>query len=81
MGIFYLFKGLKAFEQIKDTPLPPMDINAPKKGFESRMVQAYNNCRKQYIYKYLWVLTSSEVSSLLKDNYIQKKDVKRVLKR
>ena len=72
-------KGLKAFEKIKDTQLTPIDINAPKKGFESKIVKAYNNCRHIYLKKYLGILTEANIKTLLKDNYLQKKDIKRLL--
>ena len=73
-------KGLKAFNQIKDTQLAPISINAPKGNFENRIIKAYNKCRRKYLHKYLGVLTDGEISSLLKDNYIQKKDIKAVLR-
>ena len=72
-------KGLRAFTKIKDTQLPPMNINKPKNSFEIRMIKAYNDCRKQQLNKYLEVLTDREIITLLTDNYIQKKDVKRIL--
>ena len=72
-------KGLKAFDRIKDTQLPPISIINPKKGFEERIVNSYNACRVQQLNKYLKVLTSNEISVLLKDNYLQKKDVKIML--
>ena len=72
-------KGMKAFDEIKDTQLPPIDINAPKGNFEKRMVMAYNICRDKYLHRYLGVLTDSEIMLLLRDNYIQKKDVKKIL--
>ena len=68
-------KGLKAFDRIKDTQLSPIDINIPKNSFEQGMVKAYNDCRKTYLNKYLPHLSPSDVSYLLKDNYIQKKDI------
>ena len=72
-------KGLKAFDEIKDRQLPPISITIPRNSFEQRMVKAYNDCRKIKLNKYLPVLTNTEVAYLLKDNYIQKKDVKRLL--
>jgi hypothetical protein len=68
-------KGLKAFDRIKDTQLSPIDINAPKNSFEQGMVKAYNDCRIKYLNKYLPHLTPSNVNHLIKDNYIQKKDI------
>lgn len=73
-------KGLKAFDEIIDTQLSPIDINKPKKGFETQMVKAYNDCRNLQLHKYLSVLSDNEINRLLRDNYIQKKDVKRLLK-
>ena len=59
--------------------IAPIDINAPKNSFESRMVHAYNDCRSEYLHKYLAVLSDSEISYLIQDNYIQKMNVKNVL--
>jgi len=72
-------KGLKAFDEIKDRQLPPISISSPRNSFEQRMVKAYNDCRKKKLNKYLPVLTDAQITYLLKDNYIQKKDVKRLL--
>lgn len=73
-------KGLKAFDEIKDTQLPPIDINSPKNSFEKRMVKAYNDCRSKQLHKYLSVLSDNEINQLLQDNYIQKKDVKDIFR-
>ena len=72
-------KGLKAFDEIKDRQLPSIKMNNPKNDFEQRMIQAYNNCRGVQLHKYLRVLSDKDISVLLKDNYIQKKDVKALL--
>ena len=72
-------KGLKAFDEIKDRQLPPISMTSPKNSFEQRMLKAYNDCRREKLNKYLPILTDTEVSYLLKDNYIQKKDVKVIL--
>ena len=73
-------KGLKAFDEIKDTQLAPIDINKPKNSFETRMVESYNDCRKKQLHKYFKVLVNGEISTLLQDNYIQKRNVKAVIK-
>ncbi|PTB87971.1 hypothetical protein C9925_00855 [cyanobacterium G8-9] len=73
-------KGLKAFDEIKERELPPIVITAPKNSFEKRIVEAYNSCRATQLHKYLSVLNDSEVAYLLTDNYIQKKDVKQILR-
>jgi len=72
-------KGLKAFDEIKDRQLPPISIISPRNSFEKRMVKVYNDCRREKLNRYLPVLTESEVDYLLRDNYIQKKDVKYLL--
>jgi len=73
-------KGLKAFDKIKERELPPIVITAPKNSFEKRIVEAYNSCRSAQLHKYLRVLNDKEIAYLLNDNYIQKKDVKQILR-
>ncbi len=73
-------KGLKAFDKIKDTQLKPIDINIPINTFEKQMVQAYNTCRRKYLYKYLGVLTDSEIDKLLVNNYLKKRDINHILR-
>ena len=72
-------KGLKAFDKIVDTQLKPIDINNPSNSFEVGIVRAYNDCRKKYLHKYLEILRDKEINDLLKDNYIQAKDIKKLL--
>ena len=71
-------KGLKAFDKIKDTKLDPIDINKPKNSFETSMRDAYNECRTKYLNKYLPMITQAEINTLLTDNYLQKKDIKKI---
>jgi len=52
-------------------------MTSPRNSFEQRMVKSYNDCRRKYIHKYLGFLSDSEIESLLADNYIQKKDIKK----
>jgi len=72
-------KGMKAFSEIIDTQLPPISLNAPKNSFERGVISAYNDCRREYLRKYLGFLTEEDISILLQDNYIQKKDIKRLM--
>lgn len=72
-------KGLKAFDEIRDTQLRSIDINAPVNGFEEGVVNTYNRCRKKYLNKYLKILTEQKIYVLLKDNYIQEEDVIKLL--
>ena len=73
-------KGLKAFDEIMDTQLKPITLEQPRNNFEVQMVQAYNECRSQYLHKYLSILSDKEINGLLKDNYIQKNDIKTFLR-
>jgi len=68
-------KGLKTFDKIKETQIKPININAPRNSFEQGIVKAYNDCRAIYLHKYLPELTDQKVKLLLKDNYIQPKDI------
>ncbi len=73
-------KGLKAFDKIKDTQLRPIDINAPSDDFERDVVKAYNDCRDEYLRKYMGELSDGQISELLRDNYIQKMDITNILR-
>jgi len=72
-------KGSKAFDEIIDIKLKPINVNHPKNSFEMNIVKAFNTCRSQYLHKYLDVLKDNEINELLKDNYIQKKDIKMII--
>jgi len=72
-------KGSKAFDQIPESKLRPIDINTPENSFEKAIIRAYNSCRKKYLRKYLPILEERKINSLLQDNYIQKKDIKLLL--
>ena len=68
-------KGLKAFDEIKDTQLKPIDINAPRNRFEKNIVGAYNDCRGKYLRKYLRGLKDTDIEHLMSDNYLQPSDL------
>ena len=72
-------KGRKVFDEFIDSRLRPIDINAPRNTFERRIVKAYNGCRRRYLHKYLGVLSDTQIDQLLQDNYLQKKDILRIL--
>lgn len=71
-------KGSKAFDQIPESKLRPIDINAPKNSFEKGIVGAYNGCRKKYLLKYLPTLEAKSIAFLLQDNNIQNEDMKNI---
>lgn len=73
-------KGLKAFDEIMDTQLKPIDVNNPSNSFEIEMLQTYNECRGQFLHQYLSILSEKDISVLMEDNYIQKMDVLNILK-
>ena len=72
-------KGLKAFGKIRDSQLRPININDPKSAFEIGIVKAYNDCRRMYLQKYMGGLSSDDIEFLLRDNYIQKSDIQKIL--
>jgi hypothetical protein len=71
-------KGENAFDKIQDTKLEPININKPKNSFETMIVDSYNHCRTKYLNKYFPTITENEIKELLTDNYLQKKDIKKV---
>ena len=73
-------KGAKAFDEIKERQLKSIDINHPKNSFETSIRDSFNQCRTHYINKYLPMITEAEIKELLTDNYLQKKDIKAILK-
>ena len=73
-------KGLKAFDEIRDIQLSPIDINAPVNSFEKGIVMAYNDCRRKYLRKYMDILRDTRIDPLLTDNYIEREDIKNILR-
>jgi len=69
----------KAFNEIRDTQLTSIDIDAPRNSFEKGIVQAYNKCRRTYLSKYIDELSNRQIDVLLKDNYIQRTDIVNIL--
>ena len=74
-------KNKDIFNESLESRLKPMILSKPKNSFEKMMLNSYNKCRSHYLNKYLGkVLTDTEIVILLKDNYIQKRDVLRVVR-
>lgn len=69
-------KGSNSFVEIENKQLSPIDINNPTNNFEKSVVNSFNTCRTQYLNKYFPFLTSSDIKKLLRDNYLQKRDIK-----
>jgi len=74
-------KGEKTFNEIQETQLNPIDINNPTNSFETMIRDSFNQCRVQYIHKYLPMITEAEIKELLTDNYLQKKDIKHIFEK
>jgi hypothetical protein len=72
-------KGFKTFDMTEIQKLNPINIQSPKNSFEKDIVSSYNICRKKYLNKYLPTLTDQEINLLLRDNYLQKKDIVSIL--
>ena len=71
-------KGLKAFYEIKDRQLSPIDINAPRNSFEKGTRHDYAGCRGKHLRKYLSILNDREIDILLRNNYIERVDLKSI---
>jgi hypothetical protein len=72
-------KGLKHFDILVENHLPPITIDKPKNRFEADILESYNRCRRTYLKRYFPMLDEKDIRVLLKDNYLQKKDIKAVL--
>ena len=72
-------KGLKSFTMEKYRELKAIDLNAPKNDFETNILHAYNSCREKYLKKYIPILTEQNIKTLLEDNYLQKRDIIKLL--
>lgn len=72
-------KGSNNYDIKIDGKLAPISMIAPKNSFEVGVLDAYNKCRVEALYKYFPMLTDSDIRLLLMDNYLQKKDLKPLL--
>ncbi len=59
--------------------LDAITMRNPKNTFQNDMLNAYNSCRIQALHKYFPTLTNQGIKLLLKDNYLQKQDLKPLL--
>ena len=73
-------KGEKQFETFLESRLRPITMGSPKNRFEERVLQSYNDCRAKYLKKYFPMLHDKSIERLLHDNYLQKEDLKDILK-
>lgn len=72
-------KGMKSFNKFIERTLKPITIGAPKSSFERDILESYEGCRTEALRKYFPMLNEENIEVLLRDDYLQKKDVKKVL--
>ena len=51
-------------------------MQEPKSDFEKKILSNYNRCRTEALYKYFPTLGKSNISTLMKDNYLKKNDLR-----
>ncbi len=72
-------KGMKTFDTFIESTLKPITIGAPTNTFERNVLDSYNRCRSEALRKYFPMLNEEKIKVLFQDNYLQKKDVKKVV--
>lgn len=72
-------KGMKTFDTFHESTLKPITIGLPRNGFERAILESYDKCRSEALERYFPMLGVDEISALLEDNYLQKKDLKRFI--
>ena len=72
-------KGMKSFNTFIESTLKPITIGAPKNSFERGILDSYNSCRITVLQKYFSMLDNKDIASLMRDNYLQKRDIKILL--
>ncbi len=72
-------KGDRHFDLKINTKIPAISMEQPKNRFERGILNAYNQCRAEALHKYFPELKRNEIFLLLKDNYLQKNDLKKML--
>ena len=72
-------KGMKTFDTHIESVLKPIVLDTPKNNFERGIIESYDRCRTESLRKYFPMLDADEIKMLLHDNYLQKKDLKKVI--
>lgn len=73
-------KGMKSFDIFKESTLKPITLGLPRNRFERDILESYNGCREEALERYFPMLNKESIKTLLKDNYLQKSDLKNYLK-
>lgn len=74
-------KGMKNFDTFMESILRPITLEQPRNSFERGILEAYNRCKEEALERYLPVLDRKNIEILLEDNYLQKNDVKNILRK
>ena len=69
---------LQSFNKFIERTLKPITIGAPKSSFERDILESYKSYSKEALRKYFPMLDKENIKVLLRDNYLQKKDVKNI---
>jgi hypothetical protein len=73
-------KGSSSYDIKILNKLKPITMGKPKNRFQEGILSAYNDCRSEALHKYFPMLSDNDISILLVDNYLQKNDVKPLIK-
>jgi hypothetical protein len=68
-------KGSNSYDVKILNKLEPITMGKPKNSFQLGILNAYNDCRSEALHKYFPMLSDEDVSLLLRDNYLQKRDL------
>jgi len=68
-------KGSNDYDIKIEQKLEPITMGEPKNSFQAMLLNAYNDCRIQMLRKYFPMLKESDIQGLMKDNYLQKRDL------
>ena len=71
---------MKSFDTFIESKLRPITIAEPENSFEKSVLESYDKCREEALEKYFPMLRDWSIKELLRDNYFQKRDVKKFLK-
>ncbi len=72
-------KGMSHFDTFLESTLQPITIGEPKNSFEQSILKSYDRCRTEALKKYFPMLSDVEIKLLLRDNYLEKKDIRKLL--
>ena len=73
-------KGMKSFDTFIERKLRPIVLAEPANNFEKNVLESYDRCRAESLRKYFPLLNNMDIKQLLRDNYLQKNDFKRLIR-